>query len=271
MSRSPSARVHPTAVVSPEAAIGDNVEIGAFAIVEGPVNVGPDCVIRPHACLIGPLKMGRGNSVYSGAILGERPQHLKYNGEATSVEIGDGNIFREHVTVHRGTTHSWKTVIGNNNFFMVHSHIAHDCVVGDHCLLTNGSMLGGHCIMQDRAILAGNAACQQFVRIGRLAMLGGVSGSTKDIPPFMIQQYIDTVSGVNLIGMRRAGMTHGQINAVRQAFRILYRDGLVLPAAMAKLEMELGDVDVIQELLGFLRGCSKGISPMRTRFHNEAA
>ena len=271
MPRSPSARIHPTAVISPEAVIGDNVEIGPYAILEGLVNIGPDCVIRPHACLIGPLTMGRGNTVYSGAILGEKPQHLKYNNEATSVEIGEGNIFREHVTVHRGTTHSWKTVIGNHNFFMVHSHIAHDCVIGNHCLLTNGSMLGGHCLMQDRAILAGNAACQQFVRIGRLAMLGGVSGSTKDIPPFMIQQYIDTVCGVNIIGMRRAGMTHQQIDAVRQAFRILYRDRLVLPAAMAKLEKELGDIDVIQELLTFLHGCTKGISPMRSRLHHEAA
>ena len=271
MSRSASARIHPTAVISAEAIIGDNVEIGPYAIIEGPAKIGADCVIKPHACLFGHVTMGRGNLVCSGAILGEAPQHRKYNGEPTTVEIGDGNIFREHVTVHRGTTHSHRTVIGNHNFFMVHSHIAHDCVIGNHCLLTNGSMLGGHCIMQDQAILAGNAAAQQFVRIGRLAMLGGVSGTTKDIPPFMIQQYIDTTSGVNVVGMRRAGMSHAQIDAVRRAFRILYREGLVLAAALAKLEKELGDVDSVQEMLTFLRDCTKGISPMRSRFQNEAA
>src|SRR5262245_53390573 len=112
----PTARIHPTAIVAPEADIGDGVDIGAYAIVEGAVSIGPDCIIRPHACLYGPLTMGKGNQVHSGAVLGEAPQSLKFKGEATTVEIGDHNIFREHVTVHRGTTHSWKTVIGNRNF-----------------------------------------------------------------------------------------------------------------------------------------------------------
>ncbi|MCS7046416.1 MAG: acyl-ACP--UDP-N-acetylglucosamine O-acyltransferase, partial [Gemmataceae bacterium] len=181
MSRSPSARIHPTAVISSEAVIGDNVEIGPYAIIEGPVTIGADCVIRPHACLYGRLTMGRGNLVCSGAVLGEAPQHLRYQGEATELIIGDHNIFREHVTIHRGTTASWKTVVGDHNLFMVHSHVGHDCVIGNRCLLTNGCMLGGHCVMEDRSILSGNATVQQFVRIGRLAMLGGLSGSTKDI------------------------------------------------------------------------------------------
>lgn len=271
MSRSASARIHPTAIISSDATIGANVDIGAYAVVEGPVNIGADCIIRPHACLFGPLTMGRGNTVCSGAILGEAPQHLKFNGEPTTVEIGDHNIFREHVTVHRGTTHAWKTVIGNHNLFMVHSHVAHDCVVGDHCLFTNGCMIGGHCVVQDQAILSGNAVVQQFVRIGRLAMLSGCAGTTKDVPPFIMMQYIDTTCAVNVVGMRRSGMARGEIDAVRRAFRLIYREGLVLSGALTKIEAELGDSAAVQEMLTFLRGCTKGVSPMRGRVHHDAA
>ena len=266
-----SCRIHPAAVVSPQARLGENVEVGALAVIDGPVSIGDDCVIRPGAYLFGPMSLGHGNLVCTGAILGERPQHLKYNDEPTSVEIGDRNIFREQVTIHRGTTHSMKTVIGNDNFFMVNSHIAHDCIVGDRCILANGALVGGHCVLQDNVIMSGNAAMQQFVRVGRLAMISGNSATTKDIPPFVIQQNIDNVVGVNIIGMKRAGMSRDQINAVRSAFKMLFREGLVLPAAMAKMERDLGSFDAIQEMLTFLRGCAKGINIMRNRFHEDLA
>jgi UDP-N-acetylglucosamine acyltransferase len=271
MSHAPTAKIHPTAIVAPEAELADHVEVGPFALIEGRVKIGPECVIRPGAYLYGPLTMGRGNVVHTGAVLGDRPQHLRYNNEPTSVEIGDGNTFREHVTVHRGTTQSMVTRIGNNNLFMVHSHIAHDCVVGDRCIFTNGCMLGGHCIVADQVIMSGNSALHQFVRIGRLAMISGCSASTKDVPPFILQQNIDNVVGVNLVGMRRAGMSHGQIDGVKRAFNILFRQGLPLPAATAKLQRELGDIDAVQEMLEFLRGCSKGICQMRQRTWDEAA
>ncbi len=268
---SANARIHPTAIVSPDAILGDNVEIGAFAMIEGSVTIGDNCVIRPGAYLYGPLTMGEGNTVHTGAILGDAPQHLKYKGERTTVQIGDNNIFRENCTVHRGTTHSFKTVIGDNNFLMVGAHVAHDCIIGNCCILTNGSMVAGHCVLEDNVIISGNAAVHQFVRVGRLAMLGGLSGSTKDIPPFIIQQGIDNTSGVNVIGMRRAGMANDQINAIKDAFRILYRDGLPLPAAIAKLEHRIGGVDSVREMINFLQGSHKGVSPMRSRFREEAA
>jgi UDP-N-acetylglucosamine acyltransferase len=252
MSERSHCHIHPTAVVSAEAELSDGV-------------------IRPGAYLFGPLTMGCDNQVYSGAVLGDRPQHLRYHDEPTSVEIGDGNIFREGVTVHRGTAYSGRTVIGNNNFFMVNSHVAHDCVIGDRCLITNGALIAGHCVLEDNVILSGNSAIQQFVRVGRLAMLGGVSGATRDIPPFVVQQGIDTVSGVNVIGMRRAGFANEEINAVKIAFRVLYREGLPLPAALGKLERDLGRVDVVRSMIEFLQGCTKGISPMRSRFRDEAA
>jgi UDP-N-acetylglucosamine acyltransferase len=271
MSLPSSCRVHPTAVISPQARLGDNVEVGAFAVIDGPVVVGDDCVIRPGAYLFGPMTLGEGNDVYTGAILGEQPQHLKYNGEPTTLEIGDHNIFREHVTIHRGTTYSMRTVVGSHNFFMANSHVAHDCVIGDRCILANGALVAGHCTLQDGVILSGNSAVHQFVRIGRLGMISGCSATGKDIPPFVIQQGLDNVGGINIVGMKRAGMSRDQINAVRAAFRILFREGLVLPAALAKMERDLGDCDAVQEMLTFLRGCTKGINFMRNRFHEDLA
>ncbi len=266
-----SCRIHPTALISPEAQLGENVEVGANAIIDGAVTLGDNCVIRAGAYLFGPLTMGEANVVHTGAILGERPQHLKYNGEPTTLEIGDRNVFREHVTAHRGTTLSMKTVIGNDNFFMVNSHIAHDCVVGNRCTLANGALLAGHVVLGDNVILSGNSAVHQFVRVGRLALIAGCSATQKDVPPFVIQIGLDNVGGINIVGMKRAGMSRDQLNAVRAAYRMLFREGLVLPAAMAKMERDLGQIDVIQEMLAFLRGCAKGINFHRTRMHESEA
>jgi UDP-N-acetylglucosamine acyltransferase len=266
-----SCRIHPTAVISSDAQIGDNVEVGPYVVIDGPVNIGNDCVIRAGAYLFGPMTMGVGNSVFSGAILGERPQHHKYNNEPTTLEIGDHNIFREHVTVHRGTTQSMKTVIGHHNFLMAHCHVAHDCIIGDHCVLANGALVAGHCVLQDGVILSGNTAVHQFVRLGRLSLIAGCSATQKDIPPFVIQVGLDNIGGINLVGMKRSGMSRDQINAVRSAFRILFREGLVLSAAMAKMEKEFGALDVIQEMLTFLRGCTRGINFMRNRMQEDIA
>jgi UDP-N-acetylglucosamine acyltransferase len=265
-----SARIHATAVISAEADLADDVEVGPFVVIEGPVRVGSGCVIRPHAHLIGPLTLGRGNQVYTGAVLGERPQHLKYNGEPTSVEVGDDNVFREHVTVHRGTAQSWKTVIGSRNFFMAGAHVAHDCRVGNGCILANGALLGGHCAVGDGAYLSGNCAVHQFVRVGRLALLSGASGTTKDIPPFIIQQNINVVVGVNVIGMRRAGLSGAEIDAVRRAYHILFRQGLALPNALARLEGELGAVGPVREMVDFIRASTRGINLGRDRSHGPS-
>jgi UDP-N-acetylglucosamine acyltransferase len=265
-----SARIHPTAVLAPEVELGEDVVVGPYVVLEGRVRLGPGCLIRPHVHLVGPLTLGRGNIVFTGAVLGERPQHLKYNDEPTGVEVGDYNVFREHVTVHRGTTQSWMTRIGSHNYFMAHSHVAHDCQIGNRCILANGCLLGGHCALEDNVFLSGNSAVHQYVRIGRLALLSGCSASTKDIPPFIIQQNIDTVVGVNVVGMRRAGMTREQIEGVRRAYRILFREGLVLPAALARLEAELGTIDAVREMVAFIRQCHRGINPVRDRGREAA-
>jgi UDP-N-acetylglucosamine acyltransferase len=263
MAHAQPARIHPLAAVSPQAELGEGVEVAAYAQIEGRVCLGPGCVIGPHALLCGPLTLGRDNIIHSGAVLGERPQHLKYNGEPTRVEVGDGNTFREHVTVHRGTTQAGVTRIGSHNYFMVNSHVAHDCRVGDRCTFANNAVIGGHCVLADDVYLSGNAAVHQSTRIGRLALLSGCSLTTKDIPPFIIQQNVNTVVGVNVVGMRRAGMSPAEINAVRQAFRILFREGLPLPAALERLDQELGQAEAVGEMTAFLRRCPRGINAMR--------
>jgi UDP-N-acetylglucosamine acyltransferase len=263
--------IHPSAIISPEAHLADNVEIGAHAVVDGRVTIGSGCVIRPGAYLYGPLTMGPDNTVFTGAVLGEKPQHLKYNGEPTSLEIGAGNVFREFVTIHRGTSHRMKTVIGNHNFFMVNSHIGHDCIVGDRAILANGALVAGHCVIADNVYLSGNCAVHQFVRIGRLALLSGCAISTKDIPPFIMQQGVDNVVGVNLVGMRRAGMKPAEVNGIRQAFRIIFREGNPLSVATDRLANELGHLEAVQELLNFLRQPGRGINSMRDRHEVEEA
>ncbi|HEV2948892.1 MAG TPA: acyl-ACP--UDP-N-acetylglucosamine O-acyltransferase [Gemmataceae bacterium] len=261
----PTAQVHPTALLSPGVEVAEEVRIGPFAVVEGHVQIGRGCVIGPHAHLCGPLVMGQENQVFTGAVLGERPQHLKYRGEPTGLEIGDHNVFREGVTIHRGTTHSWTTRVGSHNYFMANSHVGHDCVIGNRILFANGALVGGHCTIEDNAYLSGNCAVHQFVRVGRLALLSGCSVTTKDIPPFMMQQGFDNVVGVNVVGLRRAGISGDCINAIRRAFHILYREGHLIPVALARIEKELAAIDVITALVQFIRQSSRGINMMHDR------
>jgi UDP-N-acetylglucosamine acyltransferase len=254
-----SARIHPSAVIAPQADVGAEVEIGPHVVIEGEAKIGAGCVLRPGVHLIGPLTMGCHNTVFSGAVLGEQPQHLKYAGEPTRLVIGDHNIIREQVTIHRGTAHTGETRIGSHNFLMAHSHIAHDCVVGNHCILANGALLAGHCTLEDSVYLSGNCALHQFCRVGRLALLGGVSSSTKDIPPFIIQHRMNCVVGVNVVGMRRAGIPATHIDAVRRAFHILYRSNMVVPAALEHMQRDLGPVPEVVEMAAFIRASTRGI------------
>jgi UDP-N-acetylglucosamine acyltransferase len=255
-----SARIHPSAVIAPEAELADDVRVGPHVVIEGAARVGPGCVLGPGVHLVGPLVMGRDNQVFSHAVLGEQPQHLRYAGEPTRLEVGDHNVFREGVTVHRGTTHSWATRIGSHNYLMANSHVAHDCQVGDHCILANGALLAGHCVLEDHVYLSGNSAIHQFVRVGRLALLSGLSASTKDVPPFIIGQRTNYVVGVNVVGMRRAGIPTEHIDAVRRAFHLLYREGLALPQALSRIEQELGHYPEVAEMVAFIRASPRGIT-----------
>ncbi len=257
--------IHPTAIVDPDAIIAPDVQIGPYAILEGPVHIGPGCIVEAHACLSGPLVMGRDNFVGHAAVLGKSPQHRGYRGEATGLQIGDNNVIREFVTIHRGTVQgNGVTVVGNRNLFMVGSHVGHDVQIGNGCTLVNNTLVAGHVILDDECILSGGTAVQQRVRIGRLAMLGGVGGTTKDIPPFILQQGYNCVTGLNIIGLRRAGFSAESINALRQVFRILYREGRTLSAALERIEADFGEVSEVAEFVTFVRQSKLGINPARS-------
>jgi UDP-N-acetylglucosamine acyltransferase len=264
MSLAMSELIHPTAVIGPDAELAPDVQVGPYAILEGPVQIGPGCVIEGHACLTGPLTMGRENFVGHGAVLGKSPQHKGYRGDPTYLTIGNGNVFREHVTIHRGTVEGGgQTRIGDRNLFMVGSHVGHDAQVGNGCTLVNGALVAGHVTLFDACILSGHAAVQQRVRIGRLSMLSGLGSTSKDVPPFVLQQGYNCVTGLNIVGLRRAGFSTETIAALRESFRILYKEGRPLSAALKRIEADLGEVAEVTEFVDFIRGTSLGINPAR--------
>jgi UDP-N-acetylglucosamine acyltransferase len=277
MSHADHAAIHPTAVVSPAARLGEGVRVGPFVVIEGEVSIGAGTILRPYVHLIGPLTIGANNEVGTGTVIGAAPQHLGYKGEPTSVVIGDGNIFREYVTVHRGMPAGsgpgrGVTRVGDRNLFMVGSHVAHDCVIGNECILANSAVIGGHVEVGDRALLSGNSAVHQFCRVGRLGLLSGASATSKDIPPFWVMQGVNTVCGVNTVGMRRAGMDAAEIQAVRRAFNMLYREKLPIPVALMRIEAELGASAAVREIVQFIRSSKRGIcGPHRVRYPADDA
>ncbi|QEH33649.1 Acyl-[acyl-carrier-protein]--UDP-N-acetylglucosamine O-acyltransferase [Aquisphaera giovannonii] len=266
MSLTYSEQIHSTAIIDPDAILAPDVQVGPYAVIEGPVQIGPGCIISAHACLTGPLVMGRDNLIGHGAVLGKSPQHRGYRDEPTSLEIGDSNVIREFVTIHRGTVQGrGVTTIGDRNMLMVGAHLGHDSQVGNGCTIVNNALVAGHVRLEDDCILSGHTAVQQRVRVGRLAMLGGLGASSKDIPPFILQQGYNCVTGLNLVGMRRAGFSSESINAMRQVFRILYREGRPLSGALERIEGDFGHIDEVKEFVDFIRGSKIGINPARSQ------
>ncbi|HLW67362.1 MAG TPA: acyl-ACP--UDP-N-acetylglucosamine O-acyltransferase [Gemmataceae bacterium] len=264
-------RIHPTAIIDPAAELADDVTVGPFSMLEGPVRLGPGCIVRAKAHLIGPLTAGPENDFGLNVVIGERAQHLLLAEMAGRVEIGANNVFRENATVHRSTQADVPTRIGDGNYFMVGTHVGHDCVVGNHCIFVNGSMIGGHVVIEDRALLSGNCSVHQKGRVGRLALLSAAGTATKDLPPFAIQEGRNRLVGVNLVGMRRAGLNNAQIHAVQQAYRILLHSGLMMREAVARIEKELGHIDTAAEIVKFIRICKRGICTTRGRRERAVA
>ncbi|MBM3979700.1 MAG: acyl-ACP--UDP-N-acetylglucosamine O-acyltransferase [Planctomycetes bacterium] len=271
------ARAHPTAIISDDAQLPDDTVVGPFALVEGPVRCGPGCVIGPGAHVLGAVTMGANNVLHSGVVLGGTPQHLGYKGGDTRVEIGDGNTFREHATVHRGmpvgtANADGATRIGNRGYFMVGSHVAHDCTVGDDVILANSALLAGHIVLGDRVFLSGNTAVHQFVHIGRGAMLGGGAVATQDVPPFWMIQNVNGVRGLNVLGMKRSGVGPADRAAARKAFRTIYytRPALPMSESLARVEAELGGSPLVREIVAFIRGSKRGVGgPSKFREGSE--
>lgn len=253
--------IHSTALIDPGAEIAEGVDVGPYAVIGDGVRIAAGTRIQHHASILGPTVIGRENDVFPFASLGTAPQDLGYRGEPTRLETGDRNVFREFVTINRGTSKGGGlTKIASNCYFMSYSHVAHDCVVGNNVIMANSAALGGHIHIGDNAILGGLVAVHQFVRIGRLAMIGGVSGVPKDIPPFMIASGERAeLYGLNSVGLRRHGFTAHQISQLKRSYRLLFRSGLSLKEAAARVEKEFAGAEEIEELLDFIRTSKRGI------------
>ena len=263
-------RIHPTALVDPAAELAPDVSVGPFAIIEAGVTLGPGCVVGPHAHLLGLLTAGPNNHFHTGCVIGDTPQHLGYKGEPTSVEIGSGNTFREYVTIHRGMPDSrGVTLIGNDNFLMANSHVAHDCTVHNSTIFANSAVIGGHAEIFDRAFLSGNTCVHQFCRVGRAAMVGGTSSITLDLPPFWTIMDSNRVRGVNVIGMRRAGIPNEEIMGVRRLYKAINRSGLTIRAAVERSEATDGHLPAVREVIEFIRSSKRGICVGRSGSGDE--
>ncbi len=255
-------KISPLASVSPNAKLGDNIEIGPFAFIDENVEIGDGCVIQPNAVIYPYVKMGKNCHVFPGAVVGAIPQDLKYEGEITYVEIGDNVTIRECVTINRGTKASGKgvTKIGSNTLLMSYVHVAHDCVVGEHCILVSFVGIAGETVVDDWAIVGGGAKAHQFSKIGCHAMVGGMSKINKDIPPYVLCGR-DPIcySGVNIVGLRRRGFSAEVIRNIKDIYDTIYFSGYNITDGCAKVEAGFPQSEERDTILNFIRSSKRGI------------
>ncbi len=254
--------IHPTAIVAPDAKLAADVEIGPYSIIGSQVEIGSGCVIGPHAVVNGPTRMGSRNRVFQFASIGDGPQDHSYKGEPTRLEIGDDNIFRECVTVNRGTTKDkGVTSIGSHNFFLAYSHVGHDCIVGNHCVFSNSVGLAGHVEVEDWVIFGAYAGVHQFCKIGAHAFLANNTAATYDIPPYVTAEGRPAVPRiVNEVGLKRRGFSPEQVRNIRNAFRVLYRSGLRLTEATEQLTELAKTQEELKSFVDFLARSQRGLA-----------
>lgn len=263
-------RIHPTAVVDPEARLAEGCEVGPYCVIGPQVELGAGCLLQNHVVLHGPTRIGENNTFFPFAVIGHHSQDLKYEGEPTYLEIGNGNTFRECVTVHRATGRGDVTRIGNNGNFLAYTHIAHDCIVGDGVIFSNNATLAGHVIVEDNAVIGGLSAVHQFCRIGRGAITGGCSKIVQDVPPYMMADGNPAgIRGVNQVGMERRGYTAAAIRRIREAYRLLYRSGMNTRQAMDAIHSGVDQEPEVELLLQFIRTSRRGI--IRSHRHSDSS
>jgi UDP-N-acetylglucosamine acyltransferase len=252
--------IHPTAVVDPAAVIGANVTVGPFAFIDRDTQIGDGCVIGPHSTILRYTSLGPNCRVHACAVLGDLPQDLAFKEEPSYVKIGANCVFREGVTIHRGTKPGTSTVVGDNCFLMANSHLAHNVQLGNGVILANGVLLAGYVEVGERAFISGNAVAHQFCRIGRLVMLQGLGGVSKDVPPFCVVPGLqgNVVTSLNVVGMRRAGVTPQERLEVKRAFATLYRSGLNVSQAVERMRSEFKQGPAL-EFCDFIDGSKRGI------------
>jgi len=253
--------IHPTAIIHPKAKIGKGCQIGPYCIIGEHVQLGDGCKLHSHIVIDGHTKLGKENEIFPFASIGLKTQDLKWKGGITRTEIGDHNTFREYVTIHSATSDGEMTSVGSHNNILAYSHVAHNVTLGNHVIMSNLAALAGHVTVEDHAVIGGLAAVHQFCRIGRLAMIGGCSKVVQDIPPFMIGDGNPAETRtVNKVGMERNGVSEAAQTVLRQAYKILFREGLTIPNAVAKIEKELPPLPEIRHLIQFVRASERGIS-----------
>ena len=253
--------VHPTAIVHPKANIGEGCDIGPYCVIGEHVTLGPGCRLHSHVVVDGHTTVGSNNEIFPFAAIGLKSQDLKWKGGLTRTVIGDNNTFRESVTINSATSDGEVTTVGSNNHILACCHIAHNSTLGDYIIMSNFASMAGHVTIEDRAVLGGMAAIHQFCRIGKMSISGGCAKIVQDVPPFMLADGNPaTIRTVNKIGMERHGVSEEAQAALRQAYKILFREGLTIPNAISKVESELPGLAEIQHLVKFLRSSERGIS-----------
>lgn len=252
---------HPTAIISKKAKLGKGVSVGPYSIITDCVEIGLGSKIGANCIIEGNTKIGSNCEIFTGAVVGSRPQDLKFKGEKVFLEIGDDNIIREYCTLNPGTGDGGKTCVGNGNLLMAYSHIAHDCLIGDECIIANSGTFAGHVTIEDKAIIGGLVAIHQFVHVGTLSIIGGCSKVVQDIPPYSTcDGHPARVYGLNLIGLRRQKFSKESIENLNRAYKILFNSGLTTRHALEKLEVEIKDSAEVNYLVNFVRKSERGIS-----------
>jgi UDP-N-acetylglucosamine acyltransferase len=255
--------IHPTAIVDPAAEVGEGVEIGPYVVVEKGVSIGAGTKIRPHVFIGEGSQIGKNCQIFQFSSIGEAPQAFAYKGEKTLLIIGDNNIIREYVTLNRATvTGGGRTVIGNNNYIMAYSHVAHDCNIGNQVILANGATLAGHIMIEDYATIGGHSAVHQFCRIGTHAFISGLTGVSQDIPPYMLAAGDRAkLYGLNSVGLKRHRFSEEAIRALKKAYRIIFRSGMTLENALKGIEEDpISQLQEVRHLLHFIQHSKRGTS-----------
>jgi len=254
-------KIHSTAIIGKDVVLGKNIEIGAYCVVTGKVEIGEGCILKDHSVIYGPLKMGKGNVIHPGAVLGNINQDLKYRGEPSQVIIGDNNSIRECVTIQQGTVaNQGKTIIGNNNLIMAYTHIAHDCVLGNNIIIANGTQLAGHIVIRDFAYIGGLTGVHQFVTIGKNCFIGFMSRINRDVPPFVIVEGNPSKErSINTEGLKRRNFNPDDITILRKAFIVLFVSGLTKPEKIKTLQKnEFADNQYVQQLIAAVEASANG-------------
>jgi UDP-N-acetylglucosamine acyltransferase len=253
--------IHSTAIIHPKANVASSCDIGPYCVIGEHVTLGEDCKLYSHVVIDGHTTLGRKNEIFPFAAIGLKTQDLKWQGGVTHLRIGDGNVFREGVTVHSATSDGDATILGNNNLLLANVHIAHDCRLGNGIIMSSFAGLAGHVVIEDNVVLGGYVAVHQFCRVGRLSMVGGCSKLRQDLAPFMLADGSPAETHtINKVGLERHGVSEESINALKQAYKILFREGLTITNALAKIEGELPALPEIKHLVQFIRASERGIS-----------